>query len=300
MLSFHFTMEGRQQSYHKTPRTMDTNNNKYYINESYTEAHQTVQPHHRDIHLEQNPRRNESLESHNSSAGWSSYQDELPNMASTPDSTIQKSPLYKYQRSPTYQSSQNRTSPLYLNGSRYSPILATSLKSNDLDVSLPQEFLENAQQRKSVASTTVQQNNQFVSQGYYNCTESSNNLNQNPAQPHTNYNTIQQQPRATNTSTEHPRSTQPARTSQSQRPTQTSRNSQPTNRKKASPISSARLPTIREKTGSAMVNILKGGGVCLEFYKVRNGEEIIHEVFWISSNGQQVDDQNIHITLDLS
>ena len=60
------------------------------------------------------------------------------------------------------------------------------------------------------------------------------------------------------------------------------------NSEKAPPINSVRLRPIRQKTRNAVVNIMDDGTVCLEFFKKRGGDEKVLEVFWISSDGMQV------------
>lgn len=55
-----------------------------------------------------------------------------------------------------------------------------------------------------------------------------------------------------------------------------------------SPINSARLRPIRQRTRNAIVNIMESGEVCLEFVKQKHREEKVVEVFVISHNGMQV------------
>ncbi|XP_053399578.1 serine/threonine-protein kinase PLK4-like isoform X2 [Mercenaria mercenaria] len=55
-----------------------------------------------------------------------------------------------------------------------------------------------------------------------------------------------------------------------------------------SPINSARLRPIRQRTRNAIVNIMENGEVCLEFVKQKHREEKVVEVFVISQNGMQV------------
>ena len=54
------------------------------------------------------------------------------------------------------------------------------------------------------------------------------------------------------------------------------------------PLNSARLRPIRQRTRNAVVNILDNGEVCLEFVKQKHKEEKVVEVFVISSEGTQV------------
>ena len=54
------------------------------------------------------------------------------------------------------------------------------------------------------------------------------------------------------------------------------------------PLNSARLRPIRQRTRNAVVNILDSGEVCLEFVKQKRNEEKVVEVFVISSEGTQV------------
>lgn len=61
-----------------------------------------------------------------------------------------------------------------------------------------------------------------------------------------------------------------------------------TTKERAPAINSARLRPIRQKTRNAVVNIMDDGTVCLEFFKKRDSEEKVLEVFWISSDGLQV------------
>ncbi|XP_060586967.1 serine/threonine-protein kinase PLK4-like isoform X2 [Ruditapes philippinarum] len=55
-----------------------------------------------------------------------------------------------------------------------------------------------------------------------------------------------------------------------------------------SPINSARLRPIRQRTRNAIVNIMESGEVCLEFVKQKHREEKVVELFVISQNGLQV------------
>lgn len=55
-----------------------------------------------------------------------------------------------------------------------------------------------------------------------------------------------------------------------------------------SPINSARLRPIRQRTRNAIVNIMDNGEVCLEFVKQKHKEERVVEVFVITQNGNQV------------
>ncbi|KAL4230044.1 Serine/threonine-protein kinase plk4 [Mactra antiquata] len=55
-----------------------------------------------------------------------------------------------------------------------------------------------------------------------------------------------------------------------------------------SPIDSARLRPIRQRTRNAIVNIMENGEVCLEFVKQKHKEERVVEVFVISNNGTQI------------
>lgn len=55
-----------------------------------------------------------------------------------------------------------------------------------------------------------------------------------------------------------------------------------------SPINSARLRPIRQRTRNAIVNIMESGEVCLEFVKQKHKEERVVEVFVISQDGLKV------------
>lgn len=54
------------------------------------------------------------------------------------------------------------------------------------------------------------------------------------------------------------------------------------------PIKTARLRNIRQKTRNAVVNLMEDGYVCLEFLKHKDGKERVHEVFRISPDGNTV------------
>ena len=56
----------------------------------------------------------------------------------------------------------------------------------------------------------------------------------------------------------------------------------------SSPLNSARLRPIRQRTRNAVVNILDNGEVCLEFVKQKHKEEKVVEVFVISQEGTRV------------
>ena len=54
------------------------------------------------------------------------------------------------------------------------------------------------------------------------------------------------------------------------------------------PLNARRLRAIKQKTRNAVINILDGGEVCLEFLKSKDGKEKVVEVFRISPDGQKV------------
>eukprot|EP00092_Neocalanus_flemingeri_P027274 GFUD01029578.1.p1 GENE.GFUD01029578.1~~GFUD01029578.1.p1 ORF type:complete len:936 (-),score=285.22 GFUD01029578.1:126-2933(-) len=56
----------------------------------------------------------------------------------------------------------------------------------------------------------------------------------------------------------------------------------------APPLSSSRLRPTRQKTKNVMANISSSGEVCLEFIKVRRGEEKVAEVMRISGDGDRI------------
>ncbi|ELU12783.1 hypothetical protein CAPTEDRAFT_221177 [Capitella teleta] len=72
---------------------------------------------------------------------------------------------------------------------------------------------------------------------------------------------------------------------------QTSQSAAKKHRQLPPPINSSRLRPIRQKTRNAVVNILDDGTVCLEFFKVKNGEDRVLEVLKISADGMQI---NVH------
>ena len=62
------------------------------------------------------------------------------------------------------------------------------------------------------------------------------------------------------------------------------------------PLNAKRLRAIKQKTRNAVINIMDGGEVCLEFLKSKDGKEKVVEVFRISPDGQKV---NLKISKDL-